>query len=280
MNNFIHWYPGHIAKAERELRNKLGQIDVILEVLDARIPMSSRYQNSNKLTGNKRKIVLLNKSDVADFKKTSMWISRLENEYNCPCIPTNVKNQKDVKKIINKILEAASPVFEKLKAKGLLKRPIRVMVIGMPNVGKSSVINKLTGCAKTKTGAKAGVTRCQQWVRVHDEIELLDTPGIIPTTQDNQTVSVRLAMVNSVSENAYDNEFVAEELLKLLDKKYKEETQKYYNTEVLTLHNIALSRNWIVKGGKPDITRTAQFVLTNFRDGKIGQFTLEDPDEY
>lgn len=281
MNNHIHWYPGHIAKAERQLKEKLGQIDVVLEVIDARIPYSSKYQNSNKLTGNKIKIILLNKSDVSDPNKNKIWKSKIEEKFNCPCILTTTKNQKDTKIIVEKILKEASPVFEKLKQKGLLERPIRTMVIGMPNVGKSSVINKLTGTSKTKTGAKAGVTRSQQWVRVHNKIELLDTPGIIPTVQDNQTTALRLAMVNSISENAYDNEYVACELLKILDKYYNDKVREYYKIEgELTIENIAISRNWIVKGNMPDITRTSQFILTNFRDGKIGNFTLDEPSDF
>lgn len=281
MNNHIHWYPGHIAKAERQLKEKLNQIDIVLEILDARIPYSSQYQNSNKLTGNKLKIILMNKSDVADPVKTKIWKTKIEEKFNCPCILTNTKNQKDIKIITDKILKTATPVFEKLKQRGLLSRPIRTMVIGMPNVGKSSIINKLTKTSKTKTGAKAGVTRSQQWVRVSDKIELLDTPGIIPTTQENQTTAIRLAMVNSISENAYDNEFVAGELLKILDKYYQKETKEYYKLEdELTIENIAYARNWIVKGGAADITRTSQFILTNFRDGLIGKFTLDEPEDF
>ncbi len=280
MNNHIHWYPGHIAKAERQLKEKLNQVDVILEVLDARIPYSGAYENSNKLTGNKLKIVLLNKSDVADIEKTNVWKKKIEEKYNCPCLLTTSKNQKDTKIIINKILKTATPVFEKLKSKGLLPRPIRVMVIGMPNVGKSSIINKLTGTKKTKTGAKAGVTRTQQWVRVHNQIDLLDTPGIIPTIQNDQLKALRLAMVNSVSENAYDNEFVAGELLKILEKYYPESVKEYYDVENITIEDIAQKRNWIVKNGMPDIVRTSQFILTNFRDGKIGNITLDDPNDF
>lgn len=281
MNN-IQWYPGHIAKAERQLKEKLNQIDVILEVIDARIPYSSIYHNSEKLIGNKLKIILLNKSDASDPVKNKLWKQKLEKERNCPCILTTTKNQKDTKIIIDKILNVAEPVFEKLKQKGLLIRPIRVMVVGMPNVGKSSVINKLTGKAKTKTGAKAGVTRNQQWVRVHNKIELLDTPGIIPTAIENQTSAVRLAMVNSISENAYDDEYVAGELLKILEKNYPETLAKYYEIEDnnFSIENIALKRNWITKGGMADIERCSKFILTMFRDGKIGQFTLDEPNDF
>lgn len=283
LNNKIHWYPGHIAKAERELKEKINQVDVILEVFDARIPYSGAYENSDKLTNNKPKIILLNKSDLADDTKTKIWAEKIEKKYNCPCILTTTKNQKDTKIIVEKILSLSKPLFEKLKSKGLLIRPVRVMVIGMPNVGKSSVINKLTGTSKTKTGAKAGVTRNRQWVRVHPQIDLLDTPGIIPTAQNDQLKAVRLAMVNSISENAYDNEYVAEQLLNILDKNYGSETKKYYNldeNEPLTIENIAKKRNWIIKGANPDIVRCSQFILTNFRDGKIGKITLDEPDDF
>ena len=282
MNNHIHWYPGHIAKAERQLKEKLNQVDLVLEILDARIPISSGYQNSEKLTGNKLKIVLLNKSDVADDKLNKIWCEKIEKKYNCPCILTTTKNRKDVPFIVDKILKEAKPVFEKLKARGLLPRPIRVMVIGMPNVGKSSVINKLTGKSKAKTGAKAGVTRNQQWVRVHPQVELLDTPGIIPTVQDDQKKAIKLAMVNSISENAYDNEFVAFELLKILEKNYKKEVMEYYKIDEneFSIDSIAKKRNWIIKGNEPDIQRCSQFILTNFRDGKIGKFTLEKPTDF
>ena len=161
-------------------------------------------------------------------------------------------------------------------AKGLLRRPARVMVVGMPNVGKSSVINKLTKSSKTKTGAKAGVTRQQQWVRINPQLELLDTPGIIPMKQDNQEVAKKLAFVNSIGENAYSNELVAKELLEMLSAKYSDKVKEYYKTDNLTLEDIATARNWIVSGGNPDTERTAVYLLKDFREGKIGNFILDD----
>ena len=157
------------------------------------------------------------------------------------------------------------------------------MVIGMPNVGKSSTINRLVKKAKTKTGAKAGVTRQQQWVRINDKIELLDTPGIIPTVQDDQFQALKLACVNSIGENAYDSEYVACELLKILNKKYREVIEKYYgfnNNEEITIETIALKKGWILKGAQPDTKRTSQIILSTFREGKIGKFSLETPQEY
>ena len=150
------------------------------------------------------------------------------------------------------------------------------MVVGMPNVGKSSIINKLTKSSKTKIGAKAGVTRQQQWVRINPQLELLDTPGIIPMKQENQEVANKLAFVNSVSENAYSNELVAKELLALLEVKYPDIVRDYYKLEGdFTLEDIALARNWIISGGEPDIARTAVYLLRDFREGRIGKFILD-----
>ena len=178
---------------------------------------------------------------------------------------------------MNKVTELAKPKIDKLVAKGLLPRPARVMVVGMPNVGKSSIINKLIRKGKTKVGAKAGVTRQQQWVRVNPKIDLLDTPGIIPLKQEDQIKAGKLAMVNSVSENAYENEEVARELLEILAKKYPKKVKEYYNlTDSVTIEDIAISRNWIVKNSEPDVTRTAVMILTDFRAGRIGKFILDD----
>lgn len=274
----IHWYPGHIAKAERALKEKLNLVDVILEVLDARIPKSSSYGDTKALFKDKPRIILLNKCDLSDDIENLKWKKYIEEKTGTVCLLTSNGSHKDTNLIINKILEVSKPVTEKMMQKGLLPRPIRTMVAGMPNVGKSSTINRLIKRAKTKTGARAGVTRQQQWVRVHEKIELLDTPGIIPMKQENQEAALKLAFVNSIGENAYDNEYAAVELLKILGAKYEQNLRDYYNLKDydITIENIALARNWIVKEGKPDITRCAQFILTNFREGKIGKFTLDE----
>ncbi len=278
MNNHIHWYPGHIAKAERALKEKLNLVDVILEVLDARIPKSSSYGNTKALFKDKPRIILLNKCDLSDEHENLKWKKRIEEETGATCLLTTNGSHKDMNIIINKILDVSKPVIEKMVAKGLLPRPIRVMVAGMPNVGKSSTINRLIKKSKTKTGARAGVTRQQQWVRVHEKIELLDTPGIIPMAQPDQETALKLACVNSIGENAYDNEHVARELLRLLSGRYEKNVREYYNleNEEVTIENIALKRNWLIKDGMPDVVRCSQFILSNFRDGKIGKFTLDE----
>ena len=288
----IHWYPGHIAKAERKLKEQLSLVDAVIEVIDARLPYSSSYDNITRLLGEKPRLILLNKSDLTDKTELKPWISRsdladktklkewvkiIEQESGFPVMLTDAKNSKDLSLITKKAVELSEPRIQALMAKGLLRRPARVMVVGMPNVGKSSVINKLTKSSKTKTGAKAGVTRQQQWVRINPNLELLDTPGIIPTRQDDQRQAIKLAFVSSISENAYSPEPVAQALLDMLGGgKYKEITSAHYKVENLTLEDIALSRNWILKGEFPDTERTAMYILKDFREGRIGKFILDE----
>jgi len=275
----IHWYPGHIAKAERKLKERINLVDVVIEVLDARIPLSSCYNNIKSLLGEKPRLILLNKADLTHEQELKNWIKVIEEKFDCPVLVTDAKNSKDLGKIASKAVELSEPRIQKLMAKGLLRRSARVMVVGMPNVGKSSIINKLTKTSKTKIGAKAGVTRQQQWVRVNPKLDLLDTPGIIPMKQEDQKRAQKLAFVNSVSENAYETEAIARELLIILDKKYQRQVKAHYNlsddTE-LTLENIANSRNWIVKAALPDLERTSTFVLCDFREGRMGKFILDD----
>ena len=270
----IHWYPGHIAKAERQLKDKLNLVDVIIEVRDSRLPLSSSYSNIEKLLGDKPRLLLLNKADLTDKNELKKWVDYLKETTGCPVIITEAKGNKDLNQVIKYAVELSEPKIQALMAKGLLRRPARAMVVGMPNVGKSSVINKLTKSSKTKIGAKAGVTRQQQWVRINPKLELLDTPGIIPTRQDDQEQAVKLAFVSSVSENAYSPEPVAKALLSYLsnDKNVKE----YYKVEDLTLENIALARKWIIKGESPDTERTAIYVLKDFREGRLGLFILDE----
>lgn len=272
----IHWYPGHIAKAERKLKEQLSLVDAVIEVLDARIPVSSSYTNITGLLGQKPRLILLNKSDLADKAELKNWVKLLEEKYSSPVMLSDAKNSNNLNLVIKKVIELSEPRIQALIKKGLLRRPARVMVVGMPNVGKSSIINKLTKSSKTKIGAKAGVTRQQQWVRINPQLELLDTPGIIPMKQENQEVANKLAFVNSVSENAYSNELVAKELLALLEVKYPDMVRDYYKLEGnFTLEDIAISRNWIISGGAPDIERTAVYILRDFREGRIGKFILD-----
>lgn len=279
----IHWYPGHIAKAERKLQEQINLTDVVLEVLDARIPISSRYENLGKFTGNKPRLIVLNKADVADPIKNAKWKVCFEERTGQKVILTSASSSKDISSIVKIAVELGKPAIDKIIEKGRLPRPVRVVVVGMPNVGKSSIINKLIKTSKVKTGAKAGVTRATQWVRVHPKLELLDSPGIIPTRLENQERAEKLAMVNSIGEAAYDRIEISKSLIEILFKKYKEAFCAHYKLKLTddapVIDDIALSRKLLLPGGKLDIDRTASLVLSDFRQGKIGRITLEDTEE-
>lgn len=277
----IHWYPGHIAKAERALKEKLNLVDVVIEVLDARIPISSSYNDIKKLLGDKPRLLLLNKSDLVDKEELKRWVKILAEETSCPVLSVDTKSFKCVPQIEKIVQKLSEPRIQAIMAKGLLRRPARVVVVGLPNVGKSSIINKLTKSSKTKVGAKAGVTRQQQWVRINPNIDLLDTPGIIPMKQDDQMKAKKLAFVNSVSENAYSVELVAKELLDLVsqNEKYAQIFKDYYGVENLTVEDIAIKRNWLRNSAEPDTERCAGYIMKDFRDGKIGKFILDKFEE-
>ena len=273
----IHWYPGHIAKAEKKLKEQVNIVDVVIEVLDARIPESSTYPDIEKLLRDKPRLILLNKSDLAEPEQTKKWQIALKERTGCSVIATSANDNKDLSKILNKVVELGQPKIIALVKKGLLPRAVRVMVVGMPNVGKSSIINKLIKKTKAKTGAKAGVTRDQQWVRINPKVDLLDTPGIIPLKQEDQKKAYKLAFVDSIGENAYDVEAVAEIFIKNVNEVYPDLIKNYYKLEDIDVNidNIALKRNWIISGGRPDSKRAAQNVLNDFRVGRLGKLTLD-----
>ena len=219
----------------------------------------------------------MNKSDLANQEETQKWVKTIKEKTNCPVIATSANDNRDLSKILNKVIELGQPKIIALVKKGLLPRAVRVMVVGMPNVGKSSIINKLIKKAKTKTCAKAGVTRDQQWVRINPKVDLLDTPGIIPLKQEDQDKAYKLAFVDSIGQNAYDIEAVAEIFVRDVEKIYPNLLKDYYKLEdeEVNIVNIALRRIWIVSGGKPDTKRAAQNVLNDFRVGRLGKLTLD-----
>ena len=275
---FIHWYPGHIAKAERKLKEQLNLVDVVVEVADARIPLSSMYPDIKKLIGEKPRLIVFNKSDVADLEKTKQLVEKIKEEHNCPILFTSNTDNKDITKIVNKIADLSKPAITKLVQKGLLPRPARAMIVGMPNVGKSSIINKLIRKTKTKTGAKAGVTRQQQWVRINPRVDLLDTPGIIPVKQVEQGKALKLAFVDSIGENAYELESIAAEFLKQMLEKYPDVVKSRYNLsgDDITLESIAKNRNLVGQNSMPDTLRAASMLMNDFRDGRLGRLTLDE----
>lgn len=278
----IHWYPGHIAKAERKLKEQLSIIDVVIEVRDARIPLSSEYPDIENLIKKTPRLILLNKADLVDKNLLDKWITFIKKSKGVFVLPSCTNDNKINNQIISCALKLGEDKINKLKAKGLLERPIRAMVVGLPNVGKSSVINRLIKRAKTKTGEKAGVTRQQQWVRIHPKVDLLDTPGIIPVKQPDQKVAAKLAFVNSVGENAFDNIEVANELLLFLKNIVPQALVEKYailESQEINIYNIALNKKWLIKAGEPDEPRTAGYVLSDFREGRLGKIILDKLDE-
>ena len=277
----IHWYPGHIAKAEKKLKEQLSLVDAVIEVLDARLPISSCYENITGLLGQKPRLILLNKSDLVKSSELKPFISKIEEMTGFPVIPTDAKNSKDLTSIVNKAVELSEPRIQAIMAKGLLRRPARVMVVGLPNVGKSSIINKLTRSSKTKIGAKAGVTRQQQWVRINPRIDLLDTPGIIPVKQVEQSIAEKLAFVDSIGENAYEIESIAADFLELMMIQYPDRIKERYGfneDEQIDIESIAKKRNLLITNSKPDILRASSLLLSDFREGRLGKLTLDEPD--
>lgn len=276
----IQWYPGHIAKHERELGNQLKLVDVVVEVLDARLPSTTTNKRLEAKIRTRPTVVVLNKADLADEQVTSRWRQHLKKSAS-KVILYETKTPRYQKNLLNAILEAGEEKLKQLEAKGLKRRPLRVLVVGMPNVGKSSLINHIVGKKKTKTGHKAGVTRTHQWVRIHPGIELLDSPGIIPPSLESNDAGNLLAIVSSIGEAAFDDEEVAKFLLNRLEALYPKKLAECYklSAEIETnLASIASARNFQTLGAEPDTLRAAQTLLAEFRHGKLGKLSLECPE--
>ena len=275
----IQWYPGHIAKYERELKSRLGPVDVVVYVLDARLPVATRNKRLEQQIAGKPILVILNKSDLADPKQTKLWAESLSSFAADVMLYDATGGQKTQKEaLVKKILSLSEEKIRKLMAKGLKRRPARVLIVGMPNVGKSTLINSIIGKRKAKTGHKAGVTRTGQWIAIHPQIELCDSPGIIPPILDNNEAGALLACVSSVGEAAYEEESVAEFLMGRIEKHYPGLVAKYFKLPPQSdssLADIAQNRHYVISGGLPDTQRTAQVLLSEFRQGRLGRVTLE-----
>lgn len=281
----IQWYPGHIAKTERELKPLLKWIDVVVEVLDARLPEASCNPRLRRAYSHMPVLVLLNKSDLADSNHTKAWKVHFEKTLAAQnpdgVIKSHLFDAKTAQhkaQVIKLLKLLAEPKMAQVVAKGLKRRPVRVLVVGMPNVGKSTVINCFIGQKKAKTGHKAGVTRQPQWVRIHPDIELLDTPGVIPPRLDSEEMGELLACVASVGEAAYDEEQVASFLIGRIEEIYPGHLHSHYHLDAntpLSIEAIALARRFILKGEQPDTIRTSRIILSDFRQGRWGRLSLE-----
>ncbi|MCR1898128.1 ribosome biogenesis GTPase YlqF [Irregularibacter muris] len=279
----IQWYPGHMAKAKRLIKDNLTLVDVVIEIIDARVPISSRNPDVDELIGSKPKLMVLNKADLSDPIINKQWQTFLE-EHKADNIFINSISGQGINQVLKKIEKIMQEKLDRLVQKGRKNRPIRCMIIGIPNVGKSTFINKVVGRASAKTGNRPGVTQGKQWIKISEKIDLLDTPGILWPKFEDPKIGLKLAWIGSIKDDILDQEelafnlikFLTEQYPKLLEDRYKIQIKHKEALEVFT--DIATKRGNIVKGGEPDYTRTAEMLLEEFRKGKIGKISLEMPD--
>ena len=288
----LQWYPGHMTKAIRMMQENMKLIDIVIELTDARIPFSGRNPDIDELAKNKFRLIILNKADLADPKITDLWRDHYK-EQGYFVYEMNSKTGNDQSRVIDLIYNACSEKIERDKKRGIVGRPIRAMVVGIPNVGKSTFINKLSGRASAKTGNKPGVTKGKQWISLSKNLQLLDTPGILWPKFEDKEVGINLALIGSMNDDNIDMAELACELIKHLEKYYPgavkekynisdEQLTKYENEMYATalsayLSSIAENRKLVMKGGVPDIDRASALILDDFRNGRLGRLTLERP---
>jgi len=277
MQPSIQWYPGHIAKYERQLSELLKLVDVIVVVLDCRIPQATVNPRLASKIGDKPTLIILNKSDLGDASQNKRWIKSFTGE-NQRAMLYDAKTGQGKAQLVQQIQALGEVTLQKLVAKGRKRRPIRVLVAGMPNVGKSTLINSIVGRKKTKTGHRAGVTKTTQWIRIHSDVELMDSPGVIPPQLDSPEAGALLATVSSIGDAAFDEEEIARFLLETIEGLYPGLAGRFFklaSDQTLSLERIAEARHYKLGGEQLDLLRTAQAVLSDFRHARLGRITLE-----
>jgi ribosome biogenesis GTPase A len=277
----FQWYPGHMTKAKRQMQEDIKLIDLVIELVDARIPQSSRNPDIDELGKNKYRLILLNKADLADRASTERW-SAFFREKGYYVIALDARKKNGMKQITDAIMEACKEKIERDKKRGIKNRPVRAMVVGIPNVGKSTFINSYAGKACAKTGNKPGVTKGKQWIRLSKEVELLDTPGILWPKFEDQMVGLRLALIGSINDEILNADEMSLELIKLLTSMYPGMLKERYAVDesvepVQILYGIAENRKCIGKGGELNYSKAAVLLIDDFRSGALGQITLEQP---
>lgn len=273
------WYPGHMTKAVRQMKEDIKLIDLVIELLDARIPLSSRNPDIDTLSQNKARLVLLNKADLADEEQNNKWVKYF-NDKGIVALKINSKNKQGIKEINNAVNVACAEKIERNRKKGIINRPIRAMVVGIPNVGKSTFINAYAGRAAAKTGNKPGVTKGKQWIRLSKTLELLDTPGILWPKFDDQQIGMHLAFIGSMNDNILDITELAFQLIKKLKENYNDAIPTRFGIEddedpVEIMYKVAEVRGCKLKGNKPDLDKTCSIIMDEFRAGKLGKITLD-----
>lgn len=288
----INWYPGHMAKTKKEIINDMGLIDVVIEMLDSRIPISSRNPDIEEITKNKKKIIILNKIDLSDEKQNNLWISHFsKNGQKALLVDSNTG--KGINEVLRAIEDIMKDEVEKNIERGRVGKKIRVMILGIPNVGKSSFINRIAKNNRLEVGNRPGVTRKKQWIRVNDKIELLDTPGVLWPKFDSDEISLNLAFTGTIKDDILEKEEIAYNLLKFFLEKYRDRLIERYNLSNEYIENvlsqdqpenfniyeimqeIGKRRGAIVSGGNVDDAKTAAIIIEDFRSGKFGRITLE-----
>lgn len=275
------WYPGHMTKARRMMQEDIKLIDLVIELLDARAPYSSRNPDIDEFGKNKARLVLLNKADLADESRNRIWADYFR-EKGCHVAGIDSRSGAGMKRIQELIREACREKTERDRRRGILNRPVRAMVVGIPNVGKSTFINTFAGKACAKTGNKPGVTKGRQWIRLNKNVELLDTPGILWPKFEDQSVGLKLAVIGSIRDELLQAEELAMWILPFLDGQYPGRLQERYGiteegTKTEQLGKIAEARGCLRKGGQPDYEKAAALVVDDLRSGKLGRITLELP---
>ena len=284
----INWYPGHMAKTKRQIIEDMKLVDVVIELLDARIPKSSQNPDIQGMLKNKKKIVILNKSDLADEKETKKWIEYFKKK-NILAIDVDSNQGKGIKQLSQAIEKIMEDELKIQNSKGRIRKTIRVMIVGIPNVGKSSFINRISKKTTMTVGNKPGVTRQKQWIRIGNQIELLDTPGVLWPKFESEEVGLNLAYTGSIKEEILEKTEIAYNLLKFLDENYSSDLYaKYkiseqeideikdnpqYTLELMYL--IGKKRGALISGGNIDEEKVAKIILDDFKNGRIGKITLE-----
>ena len=285
----INWYPGHMAKTRKQIEEDLKLIDVVIELLDSRIPSASRNPDIRKLTQNKKRIIILNKCDLSDEQINKKWVEKLSKE--APVLLTDANTGKGIDKISKKIEDLMKEEIAKQAARGRINKTIRVMILGIPNVGKSSLINRIAKKNKLEVGNKPGVTKSKQWIRIGKNQELLDTPGVLWPKFENEEIALNLAFTGTIKDDILEKTEVAYELLKVLYEKYNSnvvERYKLIENDIEKIENssnsiyelmqiIGRKRGALVSGGNVDDEKTARIILEDFRSCKLGKISLEEP---
>ena len=279
----FQWYPGHMTKAKRQMQEDIKLIDLVIELVDARIPLSSRNPDIDELGKHKSRLIIMNKSDLSDETLNMAWAAYFK-KLGYFVVQLDSRSKAGMKTVTNVVIDACKEKIERDLKRGIKNRPVRAMVVGIPNVGKSTFINSYAGKACAKTGNKPGVTKGKQWIRLNKNVELLDTPGILWPKFEDQVVGLRLALIGSMNDEILNKDELALELIKILTKSYPGVLNERYEVDesvepTQILIQIAQNRKCISKGNEPDYSKAAALLIEEFRSGKLGRITLEQPPE-